>query len=251
MFVRISFLYLWLHCLVPLILPAQPQHAWYSAHDEENRYEGAYEKPDGMQAIQLVAFWGNMEKYILGRDQNLKVAYFNPESGPVHLSATERREHQRYWMEVKRAPSALGWNTFAGWPVDLWLHELQVPPENLGVLARMGGKQSLRVLPARVYTESLPDWSGIYMADLRLALSFSGGNCEVYRGLYERGEPPLDQRVWTISIPPRQAGETFTLRIPNQQLSGGMEWYTVVMVFTRDAVTQEIPFRFFFHHPGG
>jgi len=167
---------------------SEDKDTWKTQNDRGNRYEGIKGIEVSAPPIQLIAFFIYKEEYKW--DDILKVRFYLRNPSDVQLTAQELTTVEFYWMEAKPQNWEQGWNEFSPWPVKDVLAELNINPDNLGVLVRLdknyGSGLVSPVILCCQSSQSTQRPSNIvqYKAYFRPGISLSGGFFEVYK---ERG----------------------------------------------------------------
>lgn len=234
--------------LLPISLAAQRDSLWLKKNDKGNRFEGNYSRQVANPSIELVSLTGNFEPYQTGARQQLKVRFCLPEASEYLIKAEELRPIQYYWMQSKETKGSKGWNKFDNWPVDGALRQLNVPAENLGVVAYIGDPKRKRFAPALIYHSNAPTEVKRYIARLRLGHSIAKGTAKVYRGQYEKAIPPSDKLVSTIAIQGYSEGSNFSLSLKTEQLGKEAGWFTVVLELEKTGGGQKLSYTFCLYH---
>ena len=153
------------------------------ANDYGNRYEGIRGINVSAPPFQLIAFYSYIEpKETFTAEDILKVKFYLPGTMVVRLTAQELTINKFYWMEAKPQQWQQGWNEFSPWPAKDVLAKVQIPPHNLGVLARLDNQEgSGKISPVLLYCQSSPTKIVQYKAYFRPGISLSGGFFEVYK----------------------------------------------------------------------
>ena len=227
---------------------AQQQRSphWHLKNDRGNRYEGSYTKDVSSYSVNLVSLVaGTIPNYQFRQNQQLKVRFYCPSTQPYQLRAEELKTTRYYWMQDKNTQAATGWYTFAPWPVDAILDDLQVPHENLGVAVELGRVGSGWFVPAWVYQSSAPGSARSYTAQIQLGFSVARGEYKIYPG---KGVTANALRAGKISA--KSGGDTFPIVIPiNSLASSG--WYTVEVNLRDKRRLDLTSYSFSFYHKKG
>jgi len=234
--------------LAPICAAAPRDSAWLKKNDQGNRFEGNYARQVANPSIELVSLTGNFEPYQAGARQQLQVLIYLPGGGDYLIKAEELRPIQYYWMQSKETKGRPGWNRFENWPVDGWLKRLNVPADNLGVVAYAGDPKRHRFAPVLLFHSSAPAEVKRYIAKLRLGHAIVKGKAKIYRGAYDRAIPPADKLINTLSIRSYSEGSNLPLLLPAEPMGREAGWITVALELEKTGGGQKIAYTFCLYH---
>lgn len=152
---------------------AQEDKCWSKEVDRGNRCEGTRPRSVSTPDLQLLSFVIGKEVVTFPskeeeKDATLKVRFFLPTSGTVHIQAQELRPRRHYLMQAKQKHWQPGqWNEFFPWPLDVLRNE-KITAKNFGITIQCGEDVNC-LIPAVPYFSDRPQRVTSYKLDLRSA----------------------------------------------------------------------------------
>jgi hypothetical protein len=132
----------------------------YNYRQHGNRMEGLRRIPTSGSDVDLLSFIACRERISTQGGANLRIGFYVPSAGAVHLIATEIGRHgpSHYQMRPLQKTWDAGWQEFGPWPTTDVLVPLGIPLESIGVVARVGTESegSGAITPVALYANSRP-----------------------------------------------------------------------------------------------
>jgi hypothetical protein len=223
------------------IVFGQASENWRRQNEKVNRYEGRISLPASVPPIELISFYSYQESY--SYDDILMVGFYLHGDFPVYLTAQEIETQEYYWMEAKPQQWRQGWNEFGPWPVSDVLGELEIPPDNLGVLVRLEKETgSGPISPVILYHSSPPTQINRYTAYFRPGKSISSGRYEIYRGYRD------NELIKSGMIGRQSAGISFPVKFHLIDEMPGLVKLKITVKIKNESNRVDPSWEFYFYH---
>ncbi len=145
-----------LSLLLTLVVTMSPAQS-LKYQQRGDREEGVMDVPPASVDLRLASFVAVPEsKSGLGRNLNLKYYVDSPDS--VFITASEVIPRYQYYMKAGMKGGEKGWWEYNSWKTSDVLDPLRLRAEELGVVARLGGRSegSGIICPVILYTDNPP-----------------------------------------------------------------------------------------------
>lgn len=210
-------------CLAGLLLSLPALADQYDYADRGDRSEGILAQPVSGDDITLIsARVAPVGGPAGSAPERMRLTFYLPEKGPVHVTVRELDNRFYYWMDKVRPPGS--WqptraNSYR-WPtrdVLQWLYDRGLKPDELGAIVRLAdtGAPSARerVAPALLSGDDGPVTPQSYLFTFKTNLT-AQLDCSLY--------PDTEQgAVWSKTFTRVGAGRPFTCQVPLSALKRG------------------------------
>ena len=228
------------------------------AAQDELRYQARPQRNEGIRSrpvsgfdIELLSARVDYRDTPNQLGERLKVRFFLPKRGEVHLVVRELDYLHYYWLDNAQPemPWDVGFNEFA-WPTSDVLQRLPAPPlraYDLGVVARLDRPEPAaveKVAPVVFYQSQFPERANAYVFHFRLreaakvkAEVFKQGNATPIVSIdlgRQSGGRPFAVR-WDAASPPAQEG-AYQLVLSGYMLSNSDPVSQIVEFFHRPVI---------------